>query len=579
MKELLYKKIFSSVKAVVLAFALLVLMVPVTASAAEIKISATGGTIETGQTITVTLNLSSSATIGAYRFYLTYDSSVVEYVPSDGDANFCNGGNGTLIFVGDPYAKSDSCSIKFKGVSAGSSKLTVSYDAGDILDSDYNDMTVSASSGTITVNAPREASTDATLKSLTVGEGSLSPAFSSGGTSYSMSVGADVDKLTINAKANSEYAKVAISGNSLKEGANAVKIVVTAESGATKTYTINVEKAKATPTPSPEPTNTPTPTPTPTPGVEVSVNKLTTDADGNVSQVAETLTVSDEITVNVPDGFELTGVTVQGVAVEALKLNDGNLILVQLSDDKLYVYDSVNKTFEEYQTIDTASRHFRISMAPVEEIPAGYSLTTVKIGNTTYPAYRISAEDEFVLVYAEGSIWYKYDTVEGTIQRYDESEDKIVVVTATPMPTATPGPTNEPTGTTPVSTPASANPGDKQESNTMTIIKLVIIIVVFLLAILFMILYVRERNRNLSYIADEESFYEEEEEDAGVDVNPGVTFEDLGDAEPDEPEFDEADMNDEAAGAVDVDYESMMDEFALVDDTEDYAFDYSDEEV
>ena len=540
MKEIILNKIFSLVKAAALAFALLVLIVPVTASAAEIKISATGGTIETGQTVTVTLNLSSSSTIGAYRFYLTYDSSVVEYVPSDGDANFCNGGNGTLIFVGDPYAKSDSCSVKFKGVKAGSSKLTVSYDAGDILDSDYNDMTVSASSGTITVNAPREASTDATLKSLTVGEGSLSPAFSSGVISYSMSVGAGVDALTINAKANSEYAKVAISGNSLKEGSNAVKIVVTAESGATKTYTINVEKAKATPTPSPEPTSTPTPSPSPTPGVEVSVNKITSDADGNVSQVAEILTVSDEITVNAPDGFELTGVTVQGVAVEALKLNDGNLVLVQLSDDKLYVYDSVNKTFEEYQTIDTAARHFRISMAPAEEIPAGYSLTAVKIGSATYPAYHISEEDEFVLVYAEGSIWYKYDTVEGTIQRYDESEDKVVVVTATPMPTATPGLNGNSTETTPVSTPASANGTDKQESNTMTTIKLIIIIVVFLLAILFMILYVRERNRNFAFLEDEESYYEDEESEADVEYES------------------EADV--EYESEADVEYESEADE-------------------
>ncbi|MBQ8281014.1 MAG: cadherin-like beta sandwich domain-containing protein [Lachnospiraceae bacterium] len=512
-----YKRFTSVIKPLVMMLVMLVTMIPQNAYAASINVSVTGGTIEQGETVSVTLNLSSSAVIGAYRLYLTYDSSVIEYTPSAGDDSFCNGGAGTLVFVGDPYATSDSKTIKFKGIKAGTSKLTISYDAGDILDDQYNDMTVSATSGSVTVNAPREASPDATLKGLSVGEGSLSPAFSADVTEYSISVGAGVGSLTISATPNSSYAKVSISGNELKEGDNTVKVTVTAENGNQKVYSIYVNKAKATPSPTPEPTSTPTPSPTPTPGAEVTVNNLGVNEQGEAVLSPVTLIVENKITVNVPAGFDMSSVTIQGHTVEALKLNDGDVTLVQLSDGNLYVYDSAAGTYDLYQTIDTLARHYRISMAPEEEIPTGYTLTTIELNGAIYPAYRLTAEDEFLLIYVEGGQWYKYDTVENTIQRYDSSEDKVVVITQIPEAQATPtgGAQNTPTDRVPTLEPAtgaSATGVGNDGPGKTDIVKIVLIILVFLLAILFMILYVRERNRNLKYLSDEEEELKEARE-------------------------------------------------------------------
>lgn len=475
----------------------IVLLKPVKASAEEMNISVSGGTIEKGEQVSVTVSMSSAVDIGAFDISMSYDASVLEYVSCSSQ---CGGGSGSLRIVYSPMSKSYSFTITFKGLKEGSSAVSVSS-INEVYDINENNLTGNTPSSTVTV------------------KGKATPT-----------------------KAPTPTATATPKPTMTQAPTN----TATPTPKATESATVTPE-----PTATEEATPTPTNTPTPTVGVEVSVNKLKADADGKVTQVTEKLTVSEEITVNVPDGFELTGVTVQGVAVEALKLNDGNLILVQLSDDKLYVYDSVNKTFDEYKTIETVSRHFRIGMAPEAEIPAGYSLTSVKIGNVVYPAYCISEDDEFVLVYAEGSTWYKYDTVEGSLQRYDSSGEEIIVVTATPMPTSTPTPTIQPTGVTPVSTPASVPTDNEGGSNTFTIIKIVIMIIVFLLAIIFMILYVRERNRNNSYDDDGESFYEESEDEYD---NPGFAFDGLDDSE-------------------------NADEFALIDDTEDYSYNYEDDEV
>lgn len=529
----IYVKLSGTVRIFVILLALLTVLIPGTVSAASVSVSATGGTIETGETTTVTISLSSSSTIGAYRFYLNYDSSVIEYVPSSEDDNFCHGGNGTLIFVGDPYKSTDSCSIKFKGVSVGSSKLTISADAGEVLDSEYNDLDVSVSNGTITVNAPREASSDATLKSMQIGDGAISPKFASDITEYSISVNASTDALTIDAQPNSSYAKVSISGNDLAEGENTVKIKVTAENGDTKTYYIYVNKAKATPTPSPEPTPTPTNTPIPTPGVEVIVDSIKVDEEGNVTPTELTYTLADTITADIPDGFELTGVTINGVAIEALKLNDGNLTLIQLSDGELYVYDKESSKIYPYQIVETTARNYRISRAPEDKIPVGYTLTTIELDGNLYPAYRASSTDEFVLVYAEEGQWYKYDTIESTIQRFDESS---IIINSSYLGNNSQISGNQMTGTHPTATAASATGETDGGRDIASIVKIVVTVIVFLLAILFMILYVRERNRNLGYILAEAEEYIGEEGEADchedyeaeyLDENEAEGFDDL----------------------------------------------------
>ncbi|MDD3340739.1 MAG: cadherin-like beta sandwich domain-containing protein [Bacilli bacterium] len=89
----------------------------------------------------------------------------------------------------------------------------------------------------------REKSKDATLQSLDILEGTLTPTFTKEGESYQVEVSPEISSLHINAVTNHPKASYKIKGNSsFKAGANKVEIVVTAENGNQKTYTLTVNK-------------------------------------------------------------------------------------------------------------------------------------------------------------------------------------------------------------------------------------------------------------------------------------------------------------------------------------------------
>lgn len=88
-----------------------------------------------------------------------------------------------------------------------------------------------------------EKSTNKALKSLDIEAISLEPEFNKDTTIYSVTVGKDIEKLNINAVAESESANITITGNeNLQIGENTVKVLVTAEDGTVRTYTIIVKK-------------------------------------------------------------------------------------------------------------------------------------------------------------------------------------------------------------------------------------------------------------------------------------------------------------------------------------------------
>lgn len=89
---------------------------------------------------------------------------------------------------------------------------------------------------------------DATLKSLDVSGYTLTPTFKKNVNTYSMKVKNNITGLNVDAIANSEKAKVDISGNTnWKEGVNVVSIKVTAEDGTVNTYIVNVTREGTNP--------------------------------------------------------------------------------------------------------------------------------------------------------------------------------------------------------------------------------------------------------------------------------------------------------------------------------------------
>ncbi len=94
-----------------------------------------------------------------------------------------------------------------------------------------------------TVAQPR--SSDNLLKSLTVGNATITPAFDPNVTEYSASVPFAVSKLELSAEANHSGAKVSYNNPKLKEDAvTKVTVTVKAEDGSTKVYTLSITRPK-----------------------------------------------------------------------------------------------------------------------------------------------------------------------------------------------------------------------------------------------------------------------------------------------------------------------------------------------
>jgi len=130
------------------------------------------------------------------------------------------------------------------GLSEGANQIPIEVTARDGTKKTYN----------VTVT---RASDDASLSGLALSGGSLSPAFASGTTGYSVDVANDVSSVTMTPTANDGNATVTVDGVgvasgaasgaiSLNVGANAIPVVVTAQNGTTtSTYTVTVVERRS----------------------------------------------------------------------------------------------------------------------------------------------------------------------------------------------------------------------------------------------------------------------------------------------------------------------------------------------
>lgn len=211
------------------------------AQTANISISSASATV--GESVTVTLTISASSEVYATQLYLSYDTNILQYVSGSADTS----GAGTLGLVNTDTFTSKSFNFTFKIVGVGTSSVSVTGNTR-LIDGNEEDMTVSSSKGSVTGKAAANYSSDNTLKSLKISPGVLSPAFSSSTTYYTTSVDADVETLVVNAVANDANATVSVEYANLDMGANKTYIVVTAQNGDTKTYTIATTRGDATET-------------------------------------------------------------------------------------------------------------------------------------------------------------------------------------------------------------------------------------------------------------------------------------------------------------------------------------------
>lgn len=191
------------------------------------------------QEIVVKVVLDSDVNLYSVDAYLSYDAQKLLFVPCD---DVVTGADGILELkdVFQEETKKKEYEIRFKILDVGDAyvNLTEVY-LIDYEDLDYLEVAPSIHNFNIDVN--ESVSGDARLVELTVAPGELTPLFDENCIEYEMYVGLDVDTIGVTAVPVREDSVVELEmPETLKDGENTVKILVTALSGETKEYIIHV---------------------------------------------------------------------------------------------------------------------------------------------------------------------------------------------------------------------------------------------------------------------------------------------------------------------------------------------------
>lgn len=219
-------------------------ILPFQSLAATARIAFSDPSATAGNEVSVTMKFTSTdgAVLGNTDVMLSYDAELLEYINETENAS---GGAGAIRVWTAPEGKTEMVTqLRFRTLKAGSTQIKVTDWEG--YDNDGNSLTeVKQGSSSITIEALKTSSDDAKLVSLQVSPGTLEPAFSPDVEAYTLTVGLDVEKLTVSANPNNEKASVAVEGAELQNETNTVVCKVTAEDGVTvKDYTITVTKAE-----------------------------------------------------------------------------------------------------------------------------------------------------------------------------------------------------------------------------------------------------------------------------------------------------------------------------------------------
>jgi len=364
--------------------------------AASMNVYANKTTVTVGSTVTITVKASDIA--GSFKTYSSNNN-----ILSGGGTKFIDNGSATFTFT----AKS-----------LGTTNITaVAVDAADYNEKTFNGSraisikVVSKSTNTPTTKPsnntkPTEKkSSNNLLKSLKVGDYKLSPEFNKDKTSYDITVPKETEKIKIEAEKDDSKAKVTGDGaKTVSEGMNKFEIVVTAENGYKKTYTLNVE---------------------------VEENPITVKVDGNDLNVIKKENAMPEK----PAYYDSTNVKIDDKEVPAYKGTILDYVLVGLKDKdgktNLYIYDEDKKTYKLYDEIKFNQIVLYNIAFPKSKIPENYKKYTEKIDEKEVTVYKLSKNSKYSLIYGINvetgkENVYKYDKNENTLQIFEREEQKLL---------------------------------------------------------------------------------------------------------------------------------------------------------
>ncbi len=384
--------------------------------AADAKIAFSDPSVMVGNEVTVTMKVTSDTALGTAEIMLSYDPNVLEFV----SGTSANGGAGAIKVLGTMESadqKAFNFQLKFKTLQAGNAQINVT--SQEIYDINSQAISVSKQgNSTVKVTSPATYSKDASLKSLKISPGTLSPEFSPEVESYTAQVDGNTADLVVNAVAANAGARVALQGEKgLKGGENQVIVKVTAEDGQTvRNYTIQVTKGDGETAASETDGSGET--------VEASFGEATAVIDGTVYNVAASFEEA-----SLPEGFEAGTYQYKGNEVMAGRGLEKELLLLYLEDSEgnggFYIYNEGADSWSRFVQVETTSK--AIVIIPIDEeaaMPEGFQERPVDIDGVRVTGWVAvtEAEPQYCLFYAMNwngeKYFYRYDLSEKTIQRY-----------------------------------------------------------------------------------------------------------------------------------------------------------------
>lgn len=501
------KKLFGCILSLVVAV-MLVFTPAEHVYAQGLGLSVSSSSVAVGKTVKVTVSMPSG-----------YFGTVV--ISSSDEGVLSNGGDG-VANIGDAAGYPTSQSFSFTAKAAGSCTIKAyctvvgdaeGNDAGGTITGASTKVTVTSASSNNDSNSNKDnkdnsgsntgndsnankdnenkeekKSSNASLGSLVISAGTLSPEFSAATKDYTATVDYSCSSLAVTANpADSKASVTSVTGNdSLEVGENTVSVVVTAEDGSTSTYNIVVTRRTED-----DPEN-----------ADKQDNWKKFDINGT-----EWTMVNDIPEDVVPEGFEHSKTVIEGLEYNTLHGTFGDITLVYLQSESgngLFVYDAAQNAAYEFVRINSESHFIVVLLPKVDDVPEGYNEISLSIeGKGVATAYQTKVEKtddqtkDFYLVYAMNdngeSGWYTYDSVDGTYMRTNLS---------------TPTVAQEENDTT----KSELVPGI---ANKYLVLAAILVLIIIILALLLLVVIVK----NKKHTANEENDEEDDTKEFDIEEN------------------------------------------------------------
>ena len=351
-----------------------------TVKAASVSISSSANTVTKGSNVTFYIRINNAA-------------SWVLSGKGTGATSNCVLGDERVGDTGTGSNGSKKISVTCKATDIGQIAFSVT---GSVWDENFAETSISTSKG-VTVTAPREKDTNNYLKSLTVSGYTITPEFNQDTMEYSVEVPNTVDKVTIEAEAQSSYASISGTGEvEVNEGANTFEIKVTSETGVERIYKININVKDENP-------------------INIKINNSDYTVMKNVKNI------------ELPSTYEATTVKIEDFDIPAFYSSTSGFTLVSVKDSKgdqyFAIYDAENNTYELYN--ENQSDQLLLYILPITEEKKGFYKTKITILKQSYEALKAENADVYLL-YAMDIVtgeknYYIYDQKNNSYILYNEN--------------------------------------------------------------------------------------------------------------------------------------------------------------